>query len=277
MYYIKCPKCSELVGLKSEYMVLCPHCNKKLSNSFREWKIKNPNATFAQYQSEMCVSSAAITGLGDQRKIGRRIAILSNFRHAGLALTVGIVAIVLTICGIYLYNESQKGASINAIMDDAWKIGYYDDLDVTVKFPFTLEKQNATIDSVVTADSTQTIVGYVTRTWSRPLVAAINAARIEFAPAYGVNREAATQQILQSIVNGNQMQAFEFVPSDYSMGQGVKARMFSGSYLIGIEAYQFRALMVIKGDTVWYFMVAYLRSMPEGTLLAEKFFKGILL
>lgn len=258
-------------------MVLCPHCNKKLDNSFREWAHKKPNATYEQYLSEVCISSSAIGGLDEQRRITKKIGISRNFKRLSLALAIAVAVVALSVCGIYLYKDSQKGASINAIMDDNWKINYYEDLGVTVKFPFVLESQGTVVDSVVVADSTQTIIGSVSRSWSRKDVTAVSATRVNFAPAYGVNREAATQQILQSIVQDNNMQAFEFVPSDYSMGQGGTARMFSGSYLIGIEPYEFRAIMIVRGDSVWYFMVAYLRSMPEGTLLAEKFFKGILL
>lgn len=277
VHYIKCSKCSELITVKSEFMVLCPHCNKKLDNSFREWAHKKPNATYEQYLSEVCISSSAIGGLDEQRRITKKIGISRNFKRLSLALAIAVAVVALSVCGIYLYKDSQKGASINAIMDDNWKINYYEDLGVTVKFPFVLESQGTVVDSVVVADSTQTIIGSVSRSWSRKDVTAVSATRVNFAPAYGVNREAATQQILQSIVQDNNMQAFEFVPSDYSMGQGGTARMFSGSYLIGIEPYEFRAIMIVRGDSVWYFMVAYLRSMPEGTLLAEKFFKGILL
>lgn len=277
MHHIKCSKCGQLIPVKSEFMVLCPHCNKKLDNSFREWSVKKPNATFAQYLSQVCVSNAAISGLNDQRRITRKIGIFRNFKHLAIAILIAVVTVIVSVWGFYLYSESQKGASINAIIEDSWKINYYEDLGVTLKFPFVLASQHVTVDSIVVADSTQTILSHASRSWSRPAVTVVSAVRVEFAPALGVNREMATQQILQSIVQDNGMQAFEFVPSDYSMGQGVKARMFSGSYLIGVEPYQFRAIMVVKGDLVWYFMVAYPRSMPEGTLLAEKFFKGILL
>lgn len=278
MHYIKCSKCNELITVKSEFMVLCPHCNKKLDNSFREWRSKQPGATFEKYLSEVCISSSAISGLSDQRRITKKIDIFRNIKYLALALGVALVVIILGVWGVYLYKDSQKGASINAIMDDAWKINYYDDLGVTVKFPFVLTGGDQAVDTTVKlTDSTQVINSFISRSWTREGVTAVSASRIEYMPAYGVNREAATQQILQSIVSSNEMKGMQFVPSDYEMGLSGKARMFSGSYLIKAQAYQFRAVMVVRENTVWYFMVAYLRSMPEGTLLAEKFFNGILL
>lgn len=279
MYYIKCSKCSELITVKSEFMVLCPHCNKKLDNSYREWSARHDGATYEHYLSQVCVSETAISGLDEQRRLTRRIGISRNFKRFGIALLISLVSVVAVVWGYYIYKDSQKGASINAIMEDNWKINYYEDMGVTFKFPFLLTEVPQAVDSatVVSDDTTQVIHRFLSRTWSRADVAAINVSRIEYVPAFGVNREAATQQILQSMVSSNDMKALEFVPSDYSMGQGIKARMFSGSYLIKAEAYQFRAVMVLQGDTVWYFMVAYPRSMPEGTLLAEKFFKSIIL
>ena len=67
-----------------------------------------------------------------------------------------------------------------------------------------------------------------------------------------------------------------FFRNDYSI-PNIEARSLSGSYLLGVEAFEFRALMAQYGHTVWYFMVAYPRSKPEGLLVAERFFKGILI
>lgn len=278
MHYIKCSKCGQLITVKSEFMVLCPSCNKKLDNSFREWQSKNPNKPFTTYLSEVCVNELAIKGVDQQKRITKKIGITRNLKRMSVALIVALIAVVAAVGGYWFYQESQKGASIKAIMDDTWKINYYQDLGVTLKFPFALNEVSQMSDTAsMVVDSTQTMLSFVSRTWSREGVTSVSASRIEYAPAFGVNREAATSQILQSIIQNNEMKGFETVPSDYSMGPGVKARMFSGGYLIKAQAYQFRAIMVIKDDTVWYFMVSYFRSMPEGTLLADKFFKGILI
>ena len=83
-------------------------------------------------------------------------------------------------------------------------------------------------------------------------------------------------QILLDMLQENGLQGFEFYRNDYSV-PNVRARSLSGSYLLGVEAFEFRALMAQYGHTVWYFMVAYPRSKPEGLLVAERFFQGILI
>ncbi|CDN31419.1 hypothetical protein BN938_1331 [Mucinivorans hirudinis] len=258
-------------------MVLCPKCNKKLDSSYREWSAKNPGRSFRDYLSDYCISELAIAGVGEQQRITRRVGLLKNFRWLALSLVVALVTVVAVVWGFILYKDSQKGASINAILTDNWQLRYYGDLGVTLKFPFELNQPRQLADSVQIEDSTQVITSFTTRKWKRAGVALVTASRIEYKPDFGVNRELATSQILPMLIAENAMQGFETTPSDYSMGKGLKARMFTGSYLIKSEAYSFRALMVIRGDTVWYFMINYLRAMPEGSLLAEKFFRTILL
>ena len=38
MYYLKCKHCNHLNEVKSEYMVVCGLCNRKLEDNFKDWK-----------------------------------------------------------------------------------------------------------------------------------------------------------------------------------------------------------------------------------------------
>ena len=38
MYYLKCKHCNRLNEVKSEYMVVCGLCNRKLEDNFKDWK-----------------------------------------------------------------------------------------------------------------------------------------------------------------------------------------------------------------------------------------------
>lgn len=130
----------------------------------------------------------------------------------------------------------------------------------------------------MTADTLQRqiVLNAVSRQWSEPGVISVTASRIDYQPDFGVDRDIATRQILLNMLQENNLQGFEFYRNDYSI-PNVQARSLSGSYLLGPEAFEFRALMAQYGHTVWYFMVAYPRSKPEGLLVAERFFKGILI
>lgn len=285
MHYIKCSHCGKLVEIKSQYMVFCPACQKKMDNSFTEWSKRNPGRSYEEYLSGLAVSETAVEGVREQRKIGRAIVRGKAARRAFLALGIAVLVTVLSIGGYWAWNRYNRSASITALLNKAWRISYYDDLGATLKFPFPLEKESSfSADSLqrendrLTADTVQrqVVLSAVSRRWAEPGTVSVTASRIDYQPDFGVDRDIATRQILLNMLQENNLQGFEFFRNDYSI-PNVEARSLSGSYLLGIEAFEFRALMAQYGHTVWYFMVAYPRSKPEGLLVAERFFKGILI
>ena len=42
MYYLKCKHCNHLNEVKSEYLVVCGLCNRKLEDNYKDWKVKHP-------------------------------------------------------------------------------------------------------------------------------------------------------------------------------------------------------------------------------------------
>ena len=56
MHYLKCTKCGHFNEVKSEYMVFCPSCNKKLENNFAEWNRKFPEKSFDEFKNEICTT-----------------------------------------------------------------------------------------------------------------------------------------------------------------------------------------------------------------------------
>ena len=285
MHYIKCSHCGKLVEIKSQYMVFCPACNKKMDNSYAEWSKRNPGQSYEKYLSELAVSDTALEGVREQRKIGRAIVRGKAAKRAVIALGIAVLLTVLGFGGYWAWARYNRSASINALLNKAWQISYYDDLGATLKFPFPLEAETGfSADSLqrendrITADTVQrqVVLGAMSRQWSEPGVISVTASRIDYQPDFGVDRDIATRQILLNMLQENNLQGFEFYRNDYST-PNIQARSLSGSYLLGPEAFEFRALMAQYGHTVWYFMVAYPRSKPEGLLVAERFFKGILI
>lgn len=296
MHYIKCNHCGELIEVRSQYMTFCPQCEVKLNNSYAAWSaheesIGHPGRSFNDYLSQVCVSSAAIEGTRDQRRIGKTIGHIRSARRWGVSLLIALAVVVVGLVGYKFISKWLKERSISAIMDSVWRINYYEDLGVTLKFPHNLSLAQAPQTSEpettpgetaqqeplpVQTDTTQVVLNSATRSWSEPRVLMVTATRIDYEPDFGVDRDVATRQILMSLLQDNELQAFEFFKNDYAI-PGLDARMLSGSYLIGVDPFEFRALMVQRDSTVWYFMVAYPRARPEGLLVAERFFKGILI
>lgn len=285
MHYIKCNHCGRLVEIKSQYMVFCPACKRKMDNSFAAWSKRNPSRSFEEYLGELAVSETALEGVREQRKIGRTIMRRKAMQRALSAFGIALLVTTLGLGGYWAWTRYHRSTAITALLDRVWQITYYDDLGATLQFPFPLETESAfSADSLqrendrLTADTLQrqVVLGAVSRRWAEPGTVSVTASRIDYQPDFGVNRDIATRQILLGMLQENDLQGFEFFRNDYSI-PNIEARSLSGSYLSGIEAFEFRALMAQYGHTVWYFMVAYPRSKPEGLLVAERFFKGILI
>ena len=268
---IKCGVCGEMVVLKSQFMLLCPSCGRKMPNAFSEFEKENPGASFEQYMAKYCVSASAAEGLKQQRRVGRQIKKRKNLVRILVSLAV---AVVIAICGVVGYRIVSVSDSyvVESTLSAKWKLNYYEDLGVTINFPHVLDLQTDTV--FVQVDTATNIKHIVARSWTKEQVCAVTSIKVDYENTTTDDRQRSTDVILGMLVNDNQMQALQYTPSDYMLGEA-KARMLSGSYLIGTKMHEFRAVMVTRDQSVWYFMVAYLESTPEGTLLAEKFFRSI--
>lgn len=51
---LKCKNCGHQNPIKSEYLIFCEKCNKKIENNYRDWQIRNPDKTFDDYKSLFC-------------------------------------------------------------------------------------------------------------------------------------------------------------------------------------------------------------------------------
>lgn len=270
-YYIKCDKCAQLVEMKSQYMVMCPSCKHKMGNSFMVWSGVHLDSSYNDFLSSECVNGAALEGVGQQRRISKSVRQSRAFKLAMISFLGALLVTIVVLLSMWFLRGVGSDRSIRAILDDNWKINFYDDLGATVRFPFVLKSVADTTFAV--PDTATNVKRLVARQWVKPTVCNVTVMQVEYSDR-DANRDEATKQILQSIIAENGMEAFNYVPSDYDLA-GAQARMLNGSYLVGTLLTEFRAVMVTKDKQVWYFMVAYPSSMPEGTLLAEKFFKTV--
>jgi len=267
-YLIKCPRCGHMVET-SEYTMLCQSCGKKLENSFKECQKRDPDLTYREYLDRYCVNELAVGGVSEQRKISRNAKLRKGASRTAITVLLIVAASLVVLFGVWMLSSAFTGQSIKKIVGETWRGEYYEDLSCNVKFPYTLTLQSGEI-----ADSTLGIKEYVSRSWKKEDVCLVNALKIEYTADSSANIDKATEIILQSMVQSNGMQGFSYVPSDYRL-HGSSARMFSGSYLVSIEMYEFRAVMISRDSIIWYFMVVYPSTLPEGTILADKFFNGI--
>jgi len=105
MYFLKCNKCGYFNEVKTEYLVFCSKCNKKLDNCYSNWVAKNPNGTFQDFTSTVCVSSVPETPQATQISPGKRWIQLAML---GATLTIAGLIAGSTIIGMLRQTNSTK-------------------------------------------------------------------------------------------------------------------------------------------------------------------------
>jgi hypothetical protein len=61
MYFLRCPKCGNFNEVKTEYMIFCPVCHKKLDNNYTDWIKFNPDKTFEDFKQLICTTEITET------------------------------------------------------------------------------------------------------------------------------------------------------------------------------------------------------------------------
>lgn len=56
MHFLKCSKCGHFNEVKTEYLMFCSSCNKKLENNFSDWQVINPDKSFDDFKQLICIS-----------------------------------------------------------------------------------------------------------------------------------------------------------------------------------------------------------------------------
>ena len=56
MHYLKCNNCEHFNEVKTEYMIFCSKCNKKLINNYSDWSKRNSDKTFENYKELFCTT-----------------------------------------------------------------------------------------------------------------------------------------------------------------------------------------------------------------------------
>ena len=56
MYFLKCSKCGYFNEVKTDYLMFCAGCNKKLDNNYTEWQVYNPDKTSEDFKRLVCIS-----------------------------------------------------------------------------------------------------------------------------------------------------------------------------------------------------------------------------
>ena len=114
MHYLKCTKCGHFNEVKTEYLIFCTNCNKKLENNFAEWNRKYPEKSFDDFKHETCTTQIEeIPQIKPKTISGTRIGILIGI---GFLLLAGVLYGIVHYAGSDIISFVKKSAFDQAMM-----------------------------------------------------------------------------------------------------------------------------------------------------------------
>ena len=124
MYYLKCKHCNHLNEVKSEYLVVCGLCNRKLEDNFKDWKVKHPEKSFEDFQREVCLTEEQVKK-GDMMKPTRKRGNKKGLIAGGIGGILVILMVVLVLNGMKDGYDELSGDNDTPVLVQAWYTGTY--------------------------------------------------------------------------------------------------------------------------------------------------------
>jgi len=59
MHYLQCNNCGHFNEVKTEFLIFCSHCNKKLDNNFSDWHKRNQHKTLDDFKQQFSTTEKA--------------------------------------------------------------------------------------------------------------------------------------------------------------------------------------------------------------------------
>jgi len=115
-----CTNCGFANEVRSEYLILCDNCGKKLSGTFNEWKKEHPGKSFSDFKEYLESQNLQIQV---EKQVGK-----VRKKNAGIAGVLTATILVVLLAGGYLYRTNRFNffsgtirTTPASILNDDWK------------------------------------------------------------------------------------------------------------------------------------------------------------
>ena len=119
MYYLKCKHCNHLNEVKSEYLVVCGLCNRKLENNYKDWKVKHPEKSFEDFQQEVCLTGEQVKKGDMVKPIGKKSG-KKGLLAGGIGGVLAILIVVLVMNGMRKNDGELSGDNNMPVLEQQW-------------------------------------------------------------------------------------------------------------------------------------------------------------
>ena len=134
MYYLKCKHCNHLNEVKSEYLVVCGLCNRKLEDNYKDWKVKHPEKSFEDFQREVCLTEEQV-----KKETSRCLSCGASVVDPNKCIGCGICTTKCMFDAIHLHRE-LPGASVMHTSEEKLKYILPNMVKQSIKVKFKKKK-----------------------------------------------------------------------------------------------------------------------------------------
>ncbi len=114
MHFLKCNNCGHFNEVKTEYLIFCSKCNKKLDNNYADWSKRKSNKSFDDYKQLICTTETT-----EPTKVKTKSNKPKGLKYwIGFAVAFGLFYVI----GYYAVGFLKKPAFDKVLMETASEI-----------------------------------------------------------------------------------------------------------------------------------------------------------
>lgn len=268
MYYLQCNKCGIYNEAKTEYLVFCSGCNKKMDNNFSEWRKKNPDKSFDEFKQQICVSVD---------EVRKNVPESKSKMPRGLKYWVGftIVFAIFYALGNYggdsivRYFRSEKTA--DEILHQKWVRETYGDYGLSVESPVKLTKGDLPVpENIKQFISKMEVYDYTSEKGFKILVNSI-----EYKPEIGsTSLEGAANGSVNEVKSQKGVTDFEYT-EEAAVKSDIPGFIQKGSYNQNGVEIEFINAGYATQFHIWQVLVMFGKNDQTGRIAAERVIESI--
>jgi len=273
MIKLKCTYCDHLNEVNSEYLTFCSNCNRKLKNSFREWKNINPGKTFDDYKKTVCIDEELV------RKKEQVYTRQNKKRNIRLIIILSVVGILLG--SVFTLFHFKKDDFINnlisltntsdEILEKEWVKKVYPDLNFYIETPYELD----TFAFPIPDELKNVLLNYTSYKAEKDMGAfIILVMHMQFPTQIPLDFENAVQGSINTIKQQPGVSDYTHTTEPYSLS-GTEAKIITGKLKKYGIRFTYKQLLFLKDSGLSQIMVMYHQDDKNAEKASNRIFNSI--
>lgn len=269
MQYIKCTECGNYNAVKTETILFCEACNKKLLNNFRDWHKLHPDKTFNDFANLFCVTDNEITTQSEtiqKSKKSKKLIVLIIF--------LAVLLLIVWLVGFYgvkkYLDRNFSTHTSESILKGTWERKNIGQSGLSLKLPFELKKSNLTLSQSVT-NLIDTVESFSHTSGKGFKVITFYSV---YKPGIEASLDAAVQGAVNEIQNLKSISNFRWERTDTTIGIKNGAIVVCQYNLLSYPVQQ-KAIIICDKNCIWQIATQFSEDDEYGRVASQEILSSI--